>query len=217
MHRRHATPCLICTLLVLGACDALGDDIECADFDDQTAVQPVTVQLVNALDGPLFIGPARFGVCGEQPLFEVEQDDAEVPIPPTGTCRPTCEQERQAGDCGSACQVPPSFRIDPGGMLETSWSGLELVQRSVPSRCTHGQGNLVCQQVQVAQSGDYRIRARGFTEIVGCDGPFAFCDCVAGPQGSCELVDPGELHGVEHTAMTTVQLPHGGVAELVFE
>ena len=208
---------VLVTALIAVGCDALGDSAECTDFDDEGEVSAVQLRLVNARQEPLFVGPERFDICGDQPPFSIEQDGIEIQIPTNDFCKSTCEGQRRSGDCAMECLMAPSFRIDPGGALELNWSGLELVRRMLPSKCTHGQGALECSQAQVAEPGVYKASARALGDIVGCEGPFAFCDCQADASGVCELVDPGELYGVEHSATATVHLPEDRSVELVFE
>jgi hypothetical protein len=109
--------------------------------------------------------------------------------------------------------VPTLIRVDPGGYLETQWSGTVFDSREMPVDCyvDLNTASASCRQRVGAPAGEYAFATSAGTSAT-CDGKS--CDCTPGPSGSCEVPSGGQIGGSTLKATAKLVLPADTLVEL---
>jgi hypothetical protein len=176
----------------------------CEGFDDEAGTL-VNIELINKTSRTLYVG-SREVTCGTTPLFYVKHElGNELTI--IDDCRVPCESLRgnsPVGGCTGLCRFPSLLILNPGAIYETTWSGIDYVQKELPLECSpSGFGN-VCQRAERIRPGSFIFMAQAGTKADCSNAPDCdYCPLskdVCGTQGglvSGEMLTAGATVGLD--------------------
>jgi hypothetical protein len=167
----------------------------------------MTVQIRNARDLPIYLGPA---LCTATPFSLTRVADQSEVVWAPDACEMTCE-DVLAGSC-SFCGACPdtlsTIRVDPGAVWSVAWDGAAYATVAVPAGCVSLPCSETCTHRVAGPPEPLMLSARAGTACVGD------CDCPEG-QNACDL-NVDEVPGAQISAEGEFT-PDGTVFELVFE
>ena len=177
------------------ACDPFLSDIV-------TGEDPVTIEIRNESDAPIYFRPVDCG--GNAPIDLVDGDSSTRVHQGCGS--PDCRDLILAtsdGECSASCDdcEPNTLtRIDPGGIHTSVWSPRWVTRLEMDPECSGTCGGSSCDLTEEVADGSYTVRADLMATCEGDD-----CDCGADQtvDGTCSVysgdVELSESRMVEGT------------------
>jgi len=183
-----------------------GDDCEGYDNEDGEWSE-TTVMVTNTGTEVIFLG--GLWSCDLTRMSVVPAAATDDTHWPARKCEFYCQDVIGQGGmgCDDSCPMPPTVKLDPGGVWSHVWTGAMHYPAQPPDHCCLEGECYECYVRQPATEGDGYTATVNVFEEVTCLGDQE-CDCVVNDDGWCELEGFVETYPEDgETASVTFEYP----------
>lgn len=179
-----------------------GTPVPCTDFVvTPPSLPPVTVRVVNATTGDLYLGPAQVE-CGYQIGFTLTDASGKDVKPAKGHCEFSCK-DMQLGHCACTpnCVVPDIVKLVAGKRYDILWPRTVFEGATMPGACYDQTCTAETCFMEKAAQSPLTVKVSGYSGVHCASG--ACADCTPDASGSCSVPDADHTSGTAHPATVT--------------